>query len=702
MKFNARDRVRAEPEQLQRANQIKESQMNTGKNKFLLTTAVLLAGVSLASAQGMREGAGGSAAEHGRSDGATSQGAAGASRSEGMTQGRAGGRAEGSSAAHDSGRAADKSDKQTIGQGRDGARQSQSEQSKQGKDQTVGQSRGDRDQARQSKSESDKSGKQTIGQSRSDRDRTQSQSTEQNKSTTTGANARDKNAQDKNAQSKNAQGQSTTTTGANTKGTAQDRNAQDRNAQDRNAQGTNAQSPSTTTTGANTGGSAQGNVQNQGAQQGQGTTTGTNAQGQANAQAQTQGATTQSMSGRVQVNAQQQTQLQQSVLSSRNVDRVRVNTNAINFRINAGVVVPRNISVVSVAAYPALIDVYPDYRDDSFFVVDDEIIVTDRGRRIVDVIPAGPRTHYARSGGLSGGGGSIAALDLSPDEIRVVQRVLIERHMLSGEADGVLGPGTRRALMTFQRQEGFQASGSIDTRTVAALGVSNQIRATQGQSTTVGPGRQQPVGAAEHDRAKHRPGQRAGAAEPDHRSGSAKPAVHNRPGSAEPTGHLGSGQHATAVGPDHRPGSAKPAAHNRPGSAEPTGHLGSGQHATAVGPDHRPGSGTKQHFVHQSAQHQPEHADWTDQSEQCAAAFDVESANPEVERLTTCFRAPPPGGALSLRPAALKTMTNSRQNAVMSKRNGRYSDDDASFGPVSRACDQKDTPGVRRRILSQI
>jgi hypothetical protein len=194
------------------------------------------------------------------------------------------------------------------------------------------------------------------------------------------------------------------------------------------------------------------------------------------------------MSGRVQVSAQQQTQLQQSVLSSRNVERVRVNDNAINFRVDAGVVVPRNISVISVSDYPALIDIYPDYRDDSFFVVDDEIVVTDRSRRIVDVIPAGPRTHYAHSGSSHRGGGSVAALDLSPDEIRIVQRVLIQRGLLSGEADGILGPDTRTALITFQRQEGFQTTGSIDTRTVAALGVSDRISATRGQSTTVGQG----------------------------------------------------------------------------------------------------------------------------------------------------------------------------------------------------------------------
>jgi hypothetical protein len=38
---------------------MEEVHMQRGKSRFLLTTAVLLAGVSLASAQGMREGGGG-------------------------------------------------------------------------------------------------------------------------------------------------------------------------------------------------------------------------------------------------------------------------------------------------------------------------------------------------------------------------------------------------------------------------------------------------------------------------------------------------------------------------------------------------------------------------------------------------------------------------------------------------------------------
>lgn len=176
----------------------------------------------------------------------------------------------------------------------------------------------------------------------------------------------------------------------------------------------------------------------------------------------------------------------QSVLSSRNVKRV--NANWINFQMNRGVVVPRNINVVSVSAFPALIDVFPDLRDESFFVVDDEIVILDRSRRIVDVVPAGPRTRFSHAGSMGGGGvsgGGVAALNLSPDEIRVVQQVLIERGLPTGEADSVLGTRTREALISFRRQQGIQqASGSIDTRTVSALGVSNKISATQSQTTT--------------------------------------------------------------------------------------------------------------------------------------------------------------------------------------------------------------------------
>jgi peptidoglycan hydrolase-like protein with peptidoglycan-binding domain len=235
--------------------------------------------------------------------------------------------------------------------------------------------------------------------------------------------------------------------------------------------------------------------QGQRTQPGQGVTTGANTRDQSSAQAQNQ-RTAQSMSGRFSVTADQQARLQQA-LNSRNV--ARINPRSINFRINTGVLVPRHIAVVSIAtAFPALIDIYPDFRDDSFFVVDDDIVVLDRSRRIVDVVPAGPRARFARGGSTSGG--SVAALNLSPEEIRVVQQVLIDHGMLTGEPDGVLGTRTHEALITFQRQQGIQATGSIDTNTVAALGVSSKISATQGQPSTVGQGRgEQPPAAQQNE-----------------------------------------------------------------------------------------------------------------------------------------------------------------------------------------------------------
>jgi peptidoglycan hydrolase-like protein with peptidoglycan-binding domain len=82
--------------------------------------------------------------------------------------------------------------------------------------------------------------------------------------------------------------------------------------------------------------------------------------------------------------------------------------------------------------------------------------------------------------------GAAGAVDLTPDQIRQVQMVLIQKGFNIGEPDGRLGPRTRQALIAFQRQQGFQASGRIDSRTMTALGVSNAQGA--GQSSTTGQG----------------------------------------------------------------------------------------------------------------------------------------------------------------------------------------------------------------------
>lgn len=191
----------------------------------------------------------------------------------------------------------------------------------------------------------------------------------------------------------------------------------------------------------------------------------------ASAQGQASGAT---------LSTQQQASLQQSVLSASNAPRV----SSVNFALSTGTVVPSHVNVVAVSTFPVLIEIFPHFQDHTFFIVEDEIVILDRDRRIVEVVPVSSRRASR------GGGTSVDVLQLSEAEIREVQLVLVQRGLLvQADVDGVLGPKTREALITFQRREGLQTSGSIDTRTVAALGLSNKVGsqqqgATGGASTT--------------------------------------------------------------------------------------------------------------------------------------------------------------------------------------------------------------------------
>jgi peptidoglycan hydrolase-like protein with peptidoglycan-binding domain len=154
----------------------------------------------------------------------------------------------------------------------------------------------------------------------------------------------------------------------------------------------------------------------------------------------------------------------------------------VNFSVSVGTVVPTRVRVVAVPA--AIIEIRPEFRNHLYFVVREEIVIVDNRRRIVAVIPV----DSARGGGGVAVSGGVDFVDLSPDEIRQVQLVLIERGF-SVEADGVFGPRTRQALIQFQRREGLTATGRIDSRTITSLGVS--ISSSQQPSTTgQGGGRQ--------------------------------------------------------------------------------------------------------------------------------------------------------------------------------------------------------------------
>jgi peptidoglycan hydrolase-like protein with peptidoglycan-binding domain len=131
-------------------------------------------------------------------------------------------------------------------------------------------------------------------------------------------------------------------------------------------------------------------------------------------------------------------------------------------------------------------------------------------------------------------------VNLSEPEIREVQLVLVQRGFLHGRVTGVWGPETHEALIAFQRKEGFSATGSIDTRTVGALGLSGKVKAqesssTQGSSSTTTAvqgqsGQPNTSGQAPAQNKRDR-------AEPDAKSvrqaeqqRTNEPAVHDRPG----------------------------------------------------------------------------------------------------------------------------------------------------------------------------
>ena len=178
------------------------------------------------------------------------------------------------------------------------------------------------------------------------------------------------------------------------------------------------------------------------------------------------------------LNAQQRTTIRQTVLAGSNVPRV----NNVNFALSVGTVVPTSVRFVDVP--PALIEINSAWRGHQYFVLRDDIVIVDHSRKIVAVVPVGS------GGGASLGGGGATALNLSPDQIREIQIVLNERGFNVGRPDGHLGKRTIEALTTFQRQQGFQATGRVDSQTVSALGLSSKMGiqggATSGQSGSAG------------------------------------------------------------------------------------------------------------------------------------------------------------------------------------------------------------------------
>src|SRR6516164_8371454 len=361
------------------------------RKQLLISTAALLAGIGIASAQEMPAGkqSGGAQMEHG-------------SAAQSREQGRG-------------------------GQAQDLSKQGQSQQRQDKRDQTTGQA--PRDQGKQSQHDQGMSqGKQSQGMPNEGMP---------------GQQSKGKQSQTKQSQTKQSQGQRDQTTGQGQRDQGQS-----------SAQGQRGQRDQT---------------QGQG-QQGQPSSQSETRQGQTPQQGQAQqGQTqqgTQGAGGSVTLNSQQRTRIQQTVLAGRNLPRV----NNVNFALSVGTAVPSSVRIVDVPS--ALIEINPQWRGHQYFVVRDEIIIVDRSRKIV---------------------ATVAEVNLTEEQIRRIQIVLNEKGFSIGRPDGRLGPRTIRALTAFQRRQGLEVSGRLDSRTVAALGVSNASGGQggaqgAGQSSTTGQG----------------------------------------------------------------------------------------------------------------------------------------------------------------------------------------------------------------------
>lgn len=86
---------------------------------------------------------------------------------------------------------------------------------------------------------------------------------------------------------------------------------------------------------------------------------------------------------------------------------------------------------------------------------------------------------------------------LDPSLVRDIQQTLRDRGYAVGQVDGVVGPNTRSALSSFQRDLGMTGTGSLDAQTLAALNLpamtqQGQLPQGAGQGGTISDVPQEP------------------------------------------------------------------------------------------------------------------------------------------------------------------------------------------------------------------
>jgi hypothetical protein len=181
--------------------------------------------------------------------------------------------------------------------------------------------------------------------------------------------------------------------------------------------------------------------------------------------------------GRVQLSEQQRTEIRDKVFAERNVPRM----DNVNFSLNVGTTVPNRVRFQTVP--DLIVGYYPQFRNDDYFVVRDEIVIVDRDHKIVATMPVGSSSAQLNTRGSVGVASRGESANLSTAETREMQQMLV-RQGYHITADGEYGPQTREALMEFQRKNGLQASGRMDNETMTKLGLNEHGSQAGERSTT--------------------------------------------------------------------------------------------------------------------------------------------------------------------------------------------------------------------------
>ena len=136
------------------------------------------------------------------------------------------------------------------------------------------------------------------------------------------------------------------------------------------------------------------------------------------------GSSKEGSAGRVQLSEQQRTNIHDTILKERNVNRA----DHVNFSINVGTRVPRSVRLVALPA--AVFSLVPQYRSYRYFIANDEICIVDPNTyEIVDVVSTGTQT--ARGQEPRG----MAQLTLTQEE----KRIILDNVDMRGDSTLALG-----------------------------------------------------------------------------------------------------------------------------------------------------------------------------------------------------------------------------------------------------------------------